>query len=432
MADGYLISDKLQKRRDFRVSEFCTIDEPIYLELLKELTKARSGGNKSIESLARNIKDLNMLRELAEKIAEQRGEKKKKELEKQKEALKDYEDDLSFDALDQLSSGANVTEVAQKMKSDQTLLEIDEAIKSLEKVENISKKDIEKTLKNIEEKGFIGIERGMLKITSKGANVLAKNILREITENFRKKDIGIHETPEKTRHGSKVTSFTRPHDIGDDYELLAIEETLLKSLERNPNQITLEQRDFRVYKSIHQSRMCAGLLIDKSGSMKDNEKINAAIETALAFSELLKVNPSDTLKVFTFSDDVEEIKPCDIVNIECVGWTDIKVAMKAFRKSVAGEEGDKHAYLITDSEPNYEDGERVGFEKASVGVLEEALRYRDDQITLNIIMLSWTPHLKDFASSLAKKNLGRVFFTTPYSLGEIILEDYLTNKIGVV
>ncbi len=432
MGDGYLISEKLQKRRDFRGSRYCTIDEPIDYQILKELARARSTGKKSLEEICRNIKDLNLLREIAQKLAEQREEQKKTELQKQKEALKDYQDDKSYDVLDQLSSGAEVDEVAEKIKNDTTLLELDEAIKSLEKVEHITKKDVEQTLKNFEEKGYIGIEKGMLKITSKGSNILAKSILREITENFKKKEIGIHETPENTRYGSKVTSFTRPHEIGDDYELLAIEDTLMKSLERNPNRITLEQRDFRVYKSIHQSKMCAGLLIDKSGSMKDNERINAAIETALAFSELLRVNPTDTLKVFTFSDDVEEIKPSDIVNIDCKGWTDIRSAMKAFRKAVVGEEGDKHVYLITDTEPNYEGGERIGFEKASVGVLEEALHYRDAQITLNIIMLSWTPHLKDFASTLAKKNLGRVFFTTPYSLGEIILEDYLTNKKGVV
>lgn len=432
MADSYLISEKLQKRRDFRVSEYCTIDEPMDFQLLKELAKAKSTGKRSLEDLCRNIKDLNTLRELAEKFAEQRAEQNKRELQKQQEALKDYEDDLSYDVLDQLSSGTDVDEVAEKMKKDRTLIELDDSIKSLEKVEHITKKDVEQTLKDFEEKGYIGVEKGMLKITSRGSNILAKSILREITENFRKKEIGIHQTPEKTRYGSKVTSFTRPHEIGDDYELLAIEETLMKSLERNPNRITLEQRDFRVYKSIHQSKMCAGLLIDKSGSMKDSGRINAAIETALAFSELLRANPTDTLKVFTFSDNVEEIKPSEIVNIDCEGWTDIKTVLKAFRKAVVGEEGDKHAYLITDTEPNYENGEKIGFEKASVGVLEEALHYRDAQITLNIIMLSRTPHFKDFASTLAKKNLGRVFFTTPYSLGEIILEDYLTNKKGVV
>ena len=432
MPDSYLISEKLQKRQDFRVSKYCTIEVPIDFQILKELARAKSTGKKSLEDLCRNIKDLNLLREIAEQLAEQRADQKAMELQKKKEALKDYEENRSYDALDQILDGADVDEIAEEMKKDEKILEIDEEIKDLEKAEHVTKKDVEQTLKDLEKKGFIGIEKGAIKITSRGANILAKNILREIIENFQRKDIGIHETPEKTRYGSKVTSFTRPHDIGDDYELLAIEETLLKSLERNPNKITLEPRDFRVYKSIHQSRMCAGLLIDKSGSMKGSDKMNAAIDTALAFSELLKVNPTDTLKVFTFSDDVEEIKPCDIVNIECEGWTDIKVAMKAFRKAVSGEEGDKHVYLITDSEPNYENGERIGFEKASLGVMEEALRYRDDQITLNIIMLSWSPHLKEFASTLAKKNLGRVFFTSPYSLGEIVLEDYLTNKIGVV
>ncbi|MDY6964495.1 MAG: hypothetical protein SVM80_00805 [Halobacteriota archaeon] len=430
MGDGYLVSEKLQKRQDFRRTTFCTFEQPIDFQLLKELARARADGKKSLEDLCKNPKELRLLKELAEKLSQSRSEQKKKELEDKKEDLKKHEEELALNAMEFILDGGDVDELAEDMKDDEVIFEIKESISNLEKTEQITKKDIEETLKDIEEKGYIGIERGIVKITSKGANVLAKGVLREITENFRKKEVGIHETPEATYHGAKVTSITRPHEIGDDYELLAIEETLLRSLERNPSKIMLHPKDFCVYKTIHQTRMCAGLLIDKSGSMKSNGKINAAIETSLAFSELLKGNPTDTMKIFVFSDDVEQIQPWDITNIECGGWTDIRAGMKAFRKSVVGEEGDRHAYLITDTEPNYKDGECVGFEKATQDVLEEALHYREDQITLNIIMLSWTPHLREFASTLAKKNLGRVFFTSPYSLGEVILEDYLSNKKG--
>lgn len=433
MPDAYLISEKLKKRQDFMMSAYCTFEQPIDFQLLKEIARARAGGTRSLDDLCKDQKELRQVKELAEKYAETRTERKGRELEDRKDELKNYEEEQAFNMMDQLMSGGNVSELAEGMKDDSALMELTESISDLEKVEQITTGDIEDALKDVEKKGYIGIEKGgTIKITSKGASVLAKGVLREITENFRKKEVGIHNTPEATYHGSKVTSITRPHELGDDYELLAIEETLLKSLERNPNEITLDPRDFCVYKTIHQSRMCAGLLIDKSGSMRSGNKLNAAIETALAFSEMLKTNPTDTLKIFVFSDDVKQIQPWDIIEIECGGWTDMSAGMKAFRKAAAGEEGDKHVYLITDTEPNYEDGECVGFGNASKSVLEEALRYREDQITLNIIMLGWTSHLRDFASTLAQKNLGRVFFTSPYSLGEIILEDYLSNKKGRV
>jgi uncharacterized protein with von Willebrand factor type A (vWA) domain len=95
---------------------------------------------------------------------------------------------------------------------------------------------------------------------------------------------------------------------------------------------------------------------------------------------------------------------------------------------VRTETGDRQAYLITDTDPNTEDGRFVGFEKAAIGVIDEALHYRQDGIGLNIIMMDDSPHLKLLASALAKKNLGKVFFTSPHELGRVIVEDYLRTK----
>jgi len=62
-------------------------------------------------------------------------------------------------------------------------------------------------------------------------------------------------------------------------------------------------------------------------------------------------------------------------------------------------------------------------------VLQEAIVYQREGITLNIIMLDNTPHLRDFASILARRNLGRVFFAEPKELGRVVMEDYLkTHK----
>ncbi|MFC2069907.1 hypothetical protein ACFLTB_01880 [Chloroflexota bacterium] len=51
-----------------------------------------------------------------------------------------------------------------------------------------------------------------------------------------------------------------------------------------------------------------------------------------------------------------------------------------------------------------------------------------ENIGLNIIMLDDGPELKSLASTIAKKNLGRVFFTTPSKLGEVLVEDYLKGR----
>ena len=43
-------------------------------------------------------------------------------------------------------------------------------------------------------------------------------------------------------------------------------------------------------------------------------------------------------------------------------------------------------------------------------------------------MLDESPELKELASMLAKKNLGRVFFTVPKTIGEVVVEDYLAGR----
>ncbi len=80
------------------------------------------------------------------------------------------------------------------------------------------------------------------------------------------------------------------------------------------------------------------------------------------------------------------------------------------------EAGDKQAYLITDSAPTFEDGRQVKPQEAIAGVAEEVLRCREENITLNVIILHGSPLLRRLASILARENLGRVFFTSPLKL----------------
>ena len=135
------------------------------------------------------------------------------------------------------------------------------------------------------------------------------------------------------------------------------------------------------------------------------------------------------MRLFLFSSRVREMACWDMLNVTFSGGTtDIRSALKRFRTAVAGERAEKQVYLITDTEPNCEDGKYVGFEKATLGVLQEALIYQREGITLNIIMLDSTPHLREFASVLAKRNLGRVFFAEPKDLGKVVIEDYLEDQ----
>ena len=295
--------------------------------------------------------------------------------------------------------------------------------------DDINEEDIRRSLEEYEHDGYISIQKGKVIVTSKGVRKLAAGALERILKNLNRKSSGSYPI-EKLDFGVDLSLHTRRYEVGDDYASVDLERTSLNALKRS-GQLNFEPEDFEVHEEIHQSKLCAGIIIDESGSMRDTHKLEAAMETALALSRLIMKEPGNSLKVFIYSDKVKQIEPWAIVNeVISGGDTDIKAALAAFRRAVRHEYGDKQAYLITDTEPNNEDGRHLPFEKAAAGLIEEASRYRQEKIGLNIIMLDESPQLKSLASTLARRNLGRVFFTSPSRLGEVLVEDYLKSKRG--
>jgi len=293
-----------------------------------------------------------------------------------------------------------------------------------EETDKINENDIRKALEEYERNAEISIQKGKVVVTPKGVKKLAAHALERILKKLSKKGAGTHSV-EKPGFGVEMSLDTRRYEVGDDYYAVDLERTALNALGRR-GELTFEPEDFEIHEEIQESRLCAGIIIDESGSMRDARKLSAAMETALVLSKLIMREPENELKVFVFSDQVKEIKPWEIVNqVISGGDTDIRSALGAFRRAVKNDTGDKQVYLITDTEPNLEDGIHIPFEKAANGLIEEASRYRQDKIGLNIIMLDEGPELRELASTLAKKNLGRVFFTSPVNLGEVLVEDYL-------
>ncbi len=293
--------------------------------------------------------------------------------------------------------------------------------------QDINEEDLRRALEEYETSGLIDIQKGKVIVTSRAVKKLAADALERILRELSRKTSGSNPV-EKEDFGVDLSLRTRRYEAGDDYSLVDLVSTAINAIRRS-GRLEFEPGDFEVYEEIHQSKLNAAILIDESGSMRDSGKLEAAMETALALSKLILREPDNTLKVFVFSDEVRQIEPWAIVNeVISGGDTDIRAALAAFRRACSHEYGDKQAYLITDTEPNNESGRHLTFDKAANGLIEEAARYRQEKIGLNIIMLDQGPELKSLASTIARKNLGRVFFTSPDTLGEVLVEDYLRGK----
>lgn len=410
---------------EFKYCTRCQISTPS--EFLRELAYSRNRSLRDILKQAEQRRDSSLHR-VSSEYAAQRERDDAERLQQYESELKQLEESTAYEVLDRIMQGKEIDEIAEWMLTDEARKNLEEKINALRwKPQGMSEDDIRQALEEYERQGYIEIREGGVKITSKGARRLASNALERILRSLGRKEVGAHSI-EETGFGSEVSAYTRHYEAGDDYSLVDIERTAINALERS-GRLKLELDDFEVHEEVHQSRLCAGLIIDKSGSMTSNYKLEAAIETALALSELIARQPEDSLRVFMFSESVREIPSWAILNEALSGGsTDIRAALRTFRESVRTEQGDRQAYLITDTDPNTEDGSFVGFEKAVAGVMEEALHYRQDGVGLNIIMMDETPHLKQLASALARKNLGRVFFTSPLKLGQVIVEDYLRAK----
>jgi uncharacterized protein with von Willebrand factor type A (vWA) domain len=297
-------------------------------------------------------------------------------------------------------------------------------------LDQVDEGDLRGALERYVEARLLEVSDGKIRITPQGSRRLARFILRRVLAAVSIATPGYNAT-EETGFGVAEASSVRPWEHGDEFWKIDAESSLLAGLARTGRDrgtIRFGGEDLWVRDTLRESRMVNGLIIDESGSMS-GPKARAALDVALALAGLMERNRNDILRLFLFSTSVREMRHWQVTNARFAGGsTDIGAALAGFRKAVRSVPADKQVYLVTDSEPNTEQGQFVGFGRASSGVLREADLYRRDGITLNIVMLDDTPHLRDFASFLARRNLGRVFFSSPESLGRTIIENYLRGK----
>ena len=360
--------------------------------------------------------------------AEERSAEAKKRISELSEKLERLRKDGEIEVSALTGSEGTLGESQDSVVDEITGLE--EAIRELQRqAKGVSRGDYDETLRELEEEGLVDYRSGSLNLTSKGARILGRGLLIRILGVLEKRGVGTHRI-DYQGEGAWTGSTLRPYEYGDPYHKIDFERTLLSTLERagKPSQVSVE--DFWVKEPVYNTELHLGILVDQSASMRGKGKIEAAVETALALSELMRqIHPEDRLEIYSFSEVVKKVQPWSLGSATIpMGFTDIRAALRAFRVRCAHETGNRQAYLITDSAPNYIDGGFVGFSKAMEAVITEARLYRAKGIVLNIIMLDEDEQLRQMARRVARENLGRVAYVEPGKLGEAVVEDYLSFK----
>jgi uncharacterized protein with von Willebrand factor type A (vWA) domain len=139
-----------------------------------------------------------------------------------------------------------------------------------------------------------------------------------------------------------------------------------------------------------------------------------------------------------FSESARELKPEQLpeVSWDFVYGTNMQHGFLLSRRMLARQTGMKQIIMITDGEPtaHLEPGTGQPFfhyppVQATVdATLAEVVRCTREGIRINTFMLDANSYLKHFVEQLTKLNGGRAFFTTPETLGDYVLVDFIEHK----
>jgi uncharacterized protein with von Willebrand factor type A (vWA) domain len=391
------------------------------LDLLRDAAKMQMG-----KGLDQDSKMMERVRENAEKRL-RANRQSREELTEQIELLRAR---AMMKAVEKILDGEREEAVLAELEMTSDEEDLKEQLEQLEADPGtLSEEDFDDVLSDLEKKGLLdGRGRGVI-LTSKGAQLLGRGFLNKILMNLARKGLGTHRV-EDVGHGPWLAATYRQYEPGDPYDRINIERSLMTNIERGGDFAEMKISDFRIHESRHATEVHFGVLVDQSASMKKKGKMEAAVETALALSELMRIEfPEDRLRVYAFSEEMKMVEPYELPGVVVPQqFTDIRRPLRAFRLAIANEPGNKQAHLITDSAPNFLDGEFVGFKRAMEAVIEEVRLYKLHDVLLNVVMLDDEPELREMAKRIAQVNNGRVFFTNPSNLGEALVEDYLWSK----
>ena len=200
----------------------------------------------------------------------------------------------------------------------------------------------------------------------------------------------------------------------------------------------MSHEDFEVERTENIVRSSTVLMLDLSLSMPMRDNFLPAKKVAMALHSLISSQyPRDFLGIVGFSEVAREVKPEQLpeVSWDFVYGTNMQHGFMLARQMLARHSGTKQIIMVTDGEPTAhvdEDGRpffsyppaRATVEKT----LEQVMRATREGIRINTFMLDATSYLTNFIEQISKMNGGRAFFTTPETLGDYVLVDFVEHK----
>ena len=296
-------------------------------------------------------------------------------------------------------------------------------------------------------------------VTDKTLDFLGYRALRDLLGSLGKSSFGRHDTREQAT-GIETIGAPKAYEFGDTLNLDATS-TLLNAVEREAREargageapaggkagarIRVSHEDLMVVQGEYQSSCATVLMLDCSHSMilYGEDRFTPAKRVALALAQLIRTQyPGDALKVVLFHDSAEEIPLAELGRVR-VGpyYTNTREGLRLARRILDRQRKDmRQIIMITDGKPSaltQPDGRiyknAFGLDPFIVAeTCAEVAACRKSGIMINTFMLARDYDLVSFVRRVAEICKGKAYFTTPYTLGQYVLMDYMDRKTKTI
>jgi Ca-activated chloride channel family protein len=305
---------------------------------------------------------------------------------------------------------------------------------------------IDDFIEDLKKRGYIKDETqedgsGGLKITAKTERSIRQQALNQIFGNLKKSGSGSHRT-KHSGTGDEHTGEFREYRFGDGLDKISLTESLRNAqVNHGIGDFQLTEDDLVVEDSQHKAQMSTVLMIDISHSMilYGEDRITPAKKVAMALAELITTRyPKDTLDILVFGNDAWPIAIKDLPYLQVGPYhtntvAGLQLAMDILRRK---RNTNKQIFMITDGKPSCIREQDGTYYMNSFGlddyIVEKcyamARQARKVHIPITTFMIASDEYLQQFVNHFTEANQGKAFYTGLKGLGEMIFEDYETNR----
>ena len=279
--------------------------------------------------------------------------------------------------------------------------------------------------------------------TDKALDFLGYKTLKDLLGSLGRRSFGAHDTRDMST-GIEASGASKQYEFGDTLNIDA-NATLSSVLRRTGNARDIDYPDVHVHQSEYQSSCATVLLLDCSHSMilYGEDRFTPAKRVALALAHLIKTQyPGDSLRLVLFHDTAEEMRLSELARVQVGPYhTNTRDGLILAQRILQQEKKDmKQIIMITDGKPSALTLDNGQIYKNPFGLdplvisrtLDEVSRCKRQGILINTFMLAQNYDLVNFVHKVTELCKGKAYFTTPQTLGQYLLMDYMNRKTRTV